>query len=169
MDVFDAELAAWDRALPRKRVSAGVLFFDGLGRVLLVDPVYKEPWEIPGGTVELDESPRDGAAREVREELGLDRAPGRLLAVDWVGAWAERSEGLAFVYDGGVLSPADVAGIRLQAEELRGYAFVEIDAVAERLIPPSAHRVRSCAAARARGETVELMGGLPVAADRGPR
>ncbi|MGW6244366.1 NUDIX domain-containing protein [Streptomyces roseolus] len=48
----DAAALAYDRGLPRKRVAAGVLFFDDAGRVLLVDPVYKEPWEIPGGAVE---------------------------------------------------------------------------------------------------------------------
>lgn len=53
---------AYDRGLPRKRMGAGVLFFDGSGRVLLVDPVYKPQWEIPGGVVEGGESPRDAAA-----------------------------------------------------------------------------------------------------------
>ncbi|MFI9275970.1 NUDIX domain-containing protein [Kitasatospora sp. NPDC052896] len=53
--------------MPRKRVAAGVLFVDAEGRVLLVGPVYKEPWEIPGGGVEWDESPRTGATREVKE------------------------------------------------------------------------------------------------------
>lgn len=76
------ELSEYDRKLPRKRVAAGVLFFDADGRVMLVDPVYKDPWEIPGGAVEWDESPRDGAVREVKEELGLAWRPGRLLGVD---------------------------------------------------------------------------------------
>lgn len=70
------QLSQYDRELPRKRVAAGVLFFDGDGRVMLVDPVYKDPWEIPGSAVERDESPRDGAAREVKEELGLVCDPG---------------------------------------------------------------------------------------------
>jgi hypothetical protein len=40
--------------------------------------------EITGGAVEADESPYDAAVRELKEELGLTCAPGRLLAVDWV-------------------------------------------------------------------------------------
>ncbi|MGW0982820.1 NUDIX domain-containing protein [Streptomyces xiamenensis] len=49
-----------DRALPRKRVAAGVLFFDDQDQVMLVDPIYKDPWDIPGGAVETDESPHPG-------------------------------------------------------------------------------------------------------------
>ena len=50
--------------LPRKRVGAGVLFFDAEGRVLLVEPTHKDDWEIPGGWVEADESPYESAIRE---------------------------------------------------------------------------------------------------------
>ncbi|MFC7275755.1 NUDIX domain-containing protein [Paractinoplanes rhizophilus] len=38
--------------------------------------------DLPGGCVELDESPRQAATREVKEELGRDRDPGRLLPID---------------------------------------------------------------------------------------
>ncbi|MEV6811714.1 NUDIX domain-containing protein [Micromonospora sp. NPDC051296] len=43
-------------------------------------------WEIPGGTVEPDESPADACTREVREELSLSVSAGALLCVDWVPA-----------------------------------------------------------------------------------
>lgn len=156
------QLSEYDRSLPRKRVAAGVLFFDAEGRVMLVDPVYKDPWEIPGGAVERDESPRDGAAREVKEELGLVCKPGRLLGVDWVGPRPGRSEGMAAVFDGGVLDAEQIAAVRLQAEELRGFEFVGLDQVHERLVPVLARRVQQCMAAREREETVYLENGVPV-------
>ncbi|WP_169813104.1 NUDIX domain-containing protein [Nocardia jejuensis] len=65
-------------------MGAGLLFVDELGRVLLVEPTYKDHWELPGGVVEGGESPGAAAVREVREELGLDVPLGQLLVVDWV-------------------------------------------------------------------------------------
>jgi 8-oxo-dGTP pyrophosphatase MutT (NUDIX family) len=40
--------------------------------VLLVKPSYRDMWEIPGGGLEHGEYPFQAAAREVREETGLD-------------------------------------------------------------------------------------------------
>lgn len=65
------------------RVAAGALFLDAEGRVLLVHPTYKDTWDIPGGYVERGESPAAACQREILEELGIDRAPARLAAVDW--------------------------------------------------------------------------------------
>jgi 8-oxo-dGTP diphosphatase len=95
-------------SLARKRMAATAFFRDGEGRVLLVNPVYKQMWDLPGGAVEADESPHAACRREVAEELGLDRPPGRVLAVDWLPSRPERPEGLVVVYDGGVLSEAEI-------------------------------------------------------------
>ncbi|MFD6529252.1 NUDIX domain-containing protein [Streptomyces sp. NPDC060184] len=152
----------YERTLPRKRVAAGVLFFDPEGRVLLVDPVYKPLWEIPGGAVEWDESPRAGAVREVKEELGLDWEPGPLLGVDWRGARPGRSEGLVYVFDGGVLGSDRLSEVRLQAEELGAMEFVAVDRLRERLVERLALRVEACVRAREQGLTVYLEYGMPV-------
>src|ERR1039457_4579474 len=93
-------------SLARKRMAAGSLFRDEDGRGLLVDPTYKPTWDLPGGAVEKEESPHAACRREVAEELGLDRVPGRVLVVDWVPSRPERPEGLIVVYDGGVLRRA---------------------------------------------------------------
>src|ERR1035438_4690192 len=62
-------------SLARKRMAAGALCRDRVGRVLLVDPVYRDTWDLPGGAVEAEESPHAACRREVAEELGLDRPP----------------------------------------------------------------------------------------------
>jgi 8-oxo-dGTP pyrophosphatase MutT (NUDIX family) len=43
----------------------------------------REEWELPGGKLELGESPEDCVVREIREELELQVSPGPLLD-SWV-------------------------------------------------------------------------------------
>ena len=84
------------------RVAAGALFFDDQGRVLLVHPTYKDTWDIPGGYVERGESPAAACRRELKEELGIDRAPLRLISVDWAPSDREGDK-LLFLFDCGIL------------------------------------------------------------------
>ncbi len=116
---------SYTASLPRKRMGAGCLFFDEQGRVLLVKPTYKPSWEIPGGAVEQDESPGQCCRREVREELGLERATGALLVVDYNRATSEKSEALMFIFDGGRLSAEEIVAIRLPPEELSECRFFD--------------------------------------------
>jgi 8-oxo-dGTP diphosphatase len=65
------------------RLGAYALIVDDRDRVLLA--LWNEPadplWGLPGGGVELKESPEQGAVREVREETGYDVTLDRLLGV----------------------------------------------------------------------------------------
>jgi ADP-ribose pyrophosphatase YjhB (NUDIX family) len=54
--------------LSRKRVGAGALITDTAGRVLMVEPTYKDTWEVPGGVVEAGESAVAACQRECVEE-----------------------------------------------------------------------------------------------------
>lgn len=149
--------------LPRKRMGAGVLFADVHGRALLVEPAYKPDWEIPGGTVEADESPHVAARRELEEELGLTARPGRLLVIDWVPPRPDRTEGLMAVFDGGILTDEQAARIRLPPGELRGWAWCTERQAAERLSALLARRVAAALRARAAATTVYLEDGHLVA------
>jgi 8-oxo-dGTP pyrophosphatase MutT (NUDIX family) len=154
--------AEYVASLARKRMAAGALFRDGVGLVLLVDPVYRDTWDLPGGVVEAEESPHAACRREVAEELGLDRPPGRVLAVDWVPSRPERPEGLIVVYDGGVLTPAEIEDIRVPEDELAGFAFVPPDAVGSLVTPLVGRRIGACLEALAGGTVASLEGGSPV-------
>ncbi|MFG1926006.1 NUDIX domain-containing protein [Cryptosporangium sp. NPDC048952] len=84
----------------RKIVIADVLVRDQQGKVLLVDD------NLPGGTVGADESPWTTAQRALREGLGLDLSPNRLLVVDYV------DDRLTLIFDAGMLSDAQADAIR---------------------------------------------------------
>lgn len=121
----EAVSLAFQQSLPAKRMGAGLLIRDDAGRPMLVEPAYKPDWEIPGGVVEADESPRECVIREVREELGIAVDPGRLLVIDYQHAESQRTESLMFIFDGGVLDEAERDKLNLADEELISYAFVE--------------------------------------------
>lgn len=143
-------------------VAAGVLLFDELDRVLLVDPTYKPGWEFPGGVVEPGEAPARAGLREVEEETGirLDQLP-RLLVVDWERPVLPAYGGLRLLFDGGRLDAAAVAGLLLPGPELRAWRFVTEEEAAA-LLPPVRHeRLRWALRARERGAALYLEAGVP--------
>jgi ADP-ribose pyrophosphatase YjhB (NUDIX family) len=161
----ETDFASYIASLPRVLAGAAALFRDAQGRVLLVEPNYREGWALPGGTIESDdgETPRQGARRETLEEIGLDRAPGRLLAVDWVHG-THRPPLVAYVYDGGVLGEEDLKAIRLQEEELLSWRLVPREELTEYLLGELGLRILAALDALAEGSgTVELENGVRVA------
>ncbi|SMQ20044.1 ADP-ribose pyrophosphatase YjhB, NUDIX family [Streptomyces sp. Ag82_O1-12] len=158
------DFAAYIASLPRVLAGAAALFRDGEGRVLLVEPNYREGWALPGGTVESDdgETPRQGARRETAEEIGLDRELGRLLAVDWVHGTG-RPPVVAYLYDGGVLSEDEFKAIRLQEEELLSWRLVPREELADYLPGALGGRVLTALDVLADGSgTAELENGRRV-------
>ena len=62
----------------------GAIVRDDLGRLLMIKrgtSPGKGQWSIPGGRIEIGESPADAAAREVEEETGLRVSVGGLAGV----------------------------------------------------------------------------------------
>ncbi|MEU8665246.1 NUDIX hydrolase [Actinoplanes philippinensis] len=155
--------ADFTAALPRKRMGAGLLLCDDRGRTLLVEPTYKDHFEIPGGAVEADESPYTAVVRELKEELGLSVRPGRLLVTDWVPPRPDRTEGLMLLFDGGILTAEQTARIRLPADELRGWAWCTPQEADQRLSGLLARRLAAAVRARAENTTVYLENGYFVA------
>lgn len=160
-----SDYAAYIASLPRILAGAAALIRDDQGRVLLVEPNYREGWVLPGGTVESDqgETPRQAARRETLEEIGLDLELGALLAVDWVPG-AARPPIAAYVYDGGVLTEDRFKAIQLQEEELVSWRLVSREEIPAHLLGSLGHRVLAALDALEAGTgTVELENGQPPA------
>ncbi|MCZ1008667.1 NUDIX domain-containing protein [Streptomyces lydicus] len=141
--------------MARPRMASGALFFDEQGRVMMLEPTYKDYREIPGGYVETGESPLQACVREVREELGISPEIGRLLAVDWAPSPSEGDKVL-YLFDGGVLPARLREQIQLQAAEIGSYDFHPLDAVAAITIPRLARRIEAAVMARADGRVAYL-------------
>lgn len=144
--------------LPTKRLIAHVLITDGADRVLLCETQFKQDWELPGGIVEPGEPPRLGAVREVAEELGIDRAIGRLLVADWMPPYLGWDDAVELIFDGGELAESDLAGLTLQPSEIKRVQFCTLAEAAD-LVTPLAHRRLVVATRLAPGETAYLEDG----------
>jgi 8-oxo-dGTP diphosphatase len=121
------ERVAFHRSLPAKRMGAGAVIRNESGGILIVKPVYKPGWELPGGAVEDGESPRAACEREIAEELQLSVRAGELLCVDYNSSTGDYLESLMFLFHVEPLDERTVASIRLDPAELSEFRFVSIE------------------------------------------
>lgn len=144
-------------------MASGVIFFNEAGKVLVVKPSYKDYWSVPGGVIEKNESPRDAALREVREEIGLELENMQFVCLDYMSSqesgYSTKDENIQFIFYGGVLEADDIEKIKLAEEEISEYRFVSkeesIKMVSERL----SNRLKPCFEAIGKGVSVYLEGG----------
>ncbi|MGH3352463.1 MAG: NUDIX domain-containing protein [Nocardioides sp.] len=133
--------------LPRKRAIGQMLVRDPDNRVLMCQLTYKKDWDLPGGIVEVGESPKLATTREIEEELALEIAAGELLLTDWLPPWGGWDDAVCLVFDGGVHDPSLLARTTLQPREIRSVAFCTLDEVRERAADFTARRVEAALAA----------------------
>jgi 8-oxo-dGTP pyrophosphatase MutT (NUDIX family) len=111
--------------------------------VLLCRLTYKQDWDLPGGVVEVGESPRVAVGREVEEELGLTIAAGDLLLTDWLPPWGGWDDAVCLVFDGGAHPAAILADVVKQEREIRDVEFCTIEQVRDRAADFTARRVEA--------------------------
>jgi len=136
--------------LPRKRAIGQLLVRDRDGRVLMCRLTYKRDWDLPGGVVEVGESPRLAVSREVEEELGLHIDAGALVLTDWLPPWSGWDDAICLVFDGGVHDPAILDHVVRQEREIREARFLDLDEVRELAADFTARRVGAALDAESR-------------------
>jgi 8-oxo-dGTP pyrophosphatase MutT (NUDIX family) len=150
-------------AQPGVLFSAAAVILDARGRLVVVNPSYKDGWELPGGMADEGEDPYATARREVAEEIGLDLALGRLLLCDVTPAYLYGRTILHFVFDAPVLDDAQARDLRSVDLELIGAAALPLDRAFAALHPRAARRARTALALRDTGGFAYLVDGTPVA------
>ncbi len=129
-------------SLPKKRSGVGVLFFDELKNVLIVKANYKKDgWQVPGGVIDADESPRQALIREIKEEINLDikEEDLKFTVMEYGKAYGDTNEGYEFFFSGGVLSKEQIQKINIREDELDEYKFVPLNEALS-LMRPSIRR-----------------------------
>lgn len=153
--------AVMNTVTPRKRVIGHLLFTDGAGRVCLLETSFKDDWELPGGILDVRESPRAGVIREIREELGYTASVGRLLVVDWLPPYLGWEDAVELVFDGGVLTERSKAMLRPDLKEIRAVHWLTVERAQHQIAPFARGRLLAALAAR-EGRTAYLEGGEPI-------
>ncbi|MFC5664812.1 NUDIX hydrolase [Kitasatospora misakiensis] len=156
--------AQWLATTPRSWLCTVAVVTAPDGRLLMVKPRLRKPnrrpdaglWNFPGGVLDTHEDSPTGAARELREETGLDRSAGPLLAVFWRHPAPGSDHPIVqFFHDFGTADPGTVR-LSCQDGEVTDWAWFrpdggELDAAAG---PDRANRARQALAARTTGRTV---------------
>lgn len=71
----------------RYRPSVGIMLLNSYGEVLIarrIDHADKWPWQMPQGGIDPGETPRQAAFRELKEEIGTDKAEILGETQDWL-------------------------------------------------------------------------------------
>ncbi|MET9661651.1 NUDIX hydrolase [Streptomyces sp. NPDC006510] len=154
--------AEYYATLPKIIGGAGAAIRDKAGRFLLVKPSYRDYWEVPGGGLDLGEDPRRAFQREIKEELGLDLTPGRLLVVDWVPEQPDGRPPLVnFIFDGGLTTKEQAQQqVRLDNDELTEWTLAAPEEWDTLLPPHMARRLHACARALTHDTTLYLHHGF---------
>ena len=129
--------------VPTIPASAGALVRGRNGRLLILKPTYKGGWTVPGGVVEIGESPWEACRRETKEECGLDVTAGRLVCLDFLRPRPGRPGGMRFLFDCGVFGDAVLDTVVIQPAEIAESRVLPLERALPLLSGPVRRRVRA--------------------------
>jgi 8-oxo-dGTP diphosphatase len=150
--------AVMNTVTARKRVISHLLLTDSTGRVCALETTFKPDFELPGGILEVGESPRVGLLREVVEELDHHLSVGPLLVVDWLAPYLGWEDAVELIFDGGEFVATSV--LRPDGREIRAVHWLDPEQAIAKMAPFAQGRLRAALDARQRGRTLYLEAGV---------
>ncbi|MFC5137674.1 NUDIX hydrolase [Actinomycetospora rhizophila] len=118
---------------PKHSVSVAGIVVDDQDRVLVIQRRDNNRWEPPGGVLELDETPDEGARREVLEETGV-----RVVVERLTGVYKNMSKGIVAL----VFLCRPEIGIPVTTDESRDARWITLNEVDLSMSPAFSVRVR---------------------------
>lgn len=118
----------WIDRQPKRVSSAALRLETKAGVVLIVKATYKDYWTLPGGFIDLHETPKAAAIRETLEETGIKIDPKTVEFVAVIDRFSSMAQTYQFVF-AAPLDDAVVSLIVLQKSEIEAYDFVTKDQV----------------------------------------
>lgn len=130
--------------LSKKRIAVGALFFNNKGELLILRTSYKKGWTIPGGIVEIFESPKQALLREIEEEIGFKLKIIRCVAIDYRTEKYKNynDESLQLLFLGKKLNKEDAREIKIDGKEIIEYKFVKLKEAIRLVSPRLAARIK---------------------------
>lgn len=144
-----ANTAVLNTVLPKKRILAHLLIQNQLDQVLVCETSYSDGYILPGGIVELGETPRLAVIRECQEELGYTPEVGELLVVDWLAPYLGWEDALGLIFDGGKLDQAKTTVILPADSEILALHWLSSKDLIAKMTPGWGQRSVQALAAKA--------------------
>ncbi len=101
--------------------------------ILIVEPTYRQDWLLPGGVIEVDESPVEACEREILEELGITLHISDMLCIEYQSQHSNKTESLQFIANGGIIDDQPISAITIREQELQSYEFASERVAQEKL------------------------------------
>lgn len=127
------------KSIARKRIGGGVVFLNRKNQILLVKASYKDNWLLPGGIVDKNESPKEAAAREAQEEIGIKVRKLKLVSVFWGIDKEYDDDYLTFDFYGGVIKKEE--DVKIDGDEIIDFRFVSINKLEKFVSPGTKTRI----------------------------
>ncbi|MBN8543856.1 MAG: RNA pyrophosphohydrolase [Alphaproteobacteria bacterium] len=130
------------------RKGVGIMLFNAQGLVFVAKRIdmTSEAWQMPQGGIDDDEAPRDAAFRELKEEIGTNRAtilaeskdwlrydlPDELVPVIWKGRYRGQEQMWYAMRLDGDDSHIDIAG---EHPEFSEWKWVPVETLPDLIVP----------------------------------